>query len=123
MAEESRNLNDIIADRIKFLMKSRGFTYDSIAEATEVGKTTVYMRLRENRFPLDWLEKLAQVMNVPLSAFFGEDDGNEVGKVRELEKEVEQLHERIALLQELNENKDRTIRLLEEKLEGYEAEG
>lgn len=113
MTDREQDLNASVSNRIKGLMKLHGFTYESVAEATGIGKTTVYKRLVENRIPLEWLVDLSKALSVPVSDFFGDDLNENKSVVRELQQEILTLQERVELLEQLIAAKDKTISILE----------
>lgn len=75
---------------IKDLAKQKNLTLDYVAKESGITSQGLYKMMRENSTKVDTLEKIAEVLGVPVSRFFGEND-NMPEKVRPLTGEGDML--------------------------------
>lgn len=60
--------------KIKVLAKEKGVTINDLAEQLGITPQAIHLMVRENSTKTDTLERIANILNVPISAFF--DEGN-----------------------------------------------
>lgn len=121
--------------RIKRIAEQKKISLKDLCRNIHISEPGFYKMLNKNEMKISTLEKICQVLNVPISIFFDEEFSmlikeNKVNKENEAESHVkdssEHAHEllkRILDLQsennqlrkELNEAKDKIINLLENK--------
>lgn len=66
---------------IKELAKQKNLTLDYIAKESGITSQGLYKMIRENSTRVDTLEKIAEVLDVPISCFFSENDSNKHEKM------------------------------------------
>lgn len=94
--------------RIKKIADEKGITLTSIAERIDMSTANLHKCFKGNRIEAGDLEKIAQVLNVPISHFF--DDENTQGTLQ-----------KNGSLAELVEVQRKYISRLENQLEVYEG--
>ena len=109
---------------IKILAEKKNIRITELAEAVGLSEQQMHLIVRKNSTKIETLEKIAKVLGVPVTFFFdelaaGKDaDGVEmIYGVENVSPAVEkELREQIAVLKSHLEDKERIIRLMEEKL-------
>lgn len=59
--------------KIKVIAKERGITINELAEQLGMTPQAVHLMVRENSTKTDTLERVAQILQVPITVFFDEE--------------------------------------------------
>ncbi len=109
--------------KIKALLKAKNLTYEQFAKLIGKSKPTVVNWFKgASKIDIDTIEKIAQVLGVPVSYFFGESGGVPEGGARssgdcsELRARLEGCQEKVRLLEQRIQDKDELIKLLKEQM-------
>lgn len=87
---------------IRDLCEQKGITFRELCQRVGRDESTIHSAIRRGSTNTTTLEQVAQVLGVSAGIFF---DDYEPGKVAELQKEIDHLHEII-------DEKERTIKIL-----------
>lgn len=107
---------------IKALAEKKNIRITELAEAVGVSEQQMHLIVRKNSTKIETLEKIARVLGVPVTYFFdveadlpNQPEGKDTENAGDLAIENE-LREQISLLKSQLADKERIIRLMEEKL-------
>lgn len=126
--------------RIKDIAESQGLSIRALAEAVGLKENQIHVMVRSNSTKIETLEKIANVLHVPVALFFNEQVENKsqllVGNGQQMgggglqqhttynqeeHDEVIRLREEVKYLKELMKDKDERIAELKERIEELKA--
>lgn len=125
--------------KIKVLAKEKGISINDLAEKLGVTPQAVHLMVRENSTKTDTLERIANILDVPISVFFDEkveninqtQSGNGIlqnrgqiynGINQEEHDELIRLREENKYLKEILRDRDERIAELKERIEELKAQ-
>ncbi|MBR5654813.1 MAG: helix-turn-helix transcriptional regulator [Prevotella sp.] len=101
---------------IKNLCEKQGRSLKQLAAETGMSEPNLHRCIRLNKIQASDLEQLARVMDVPIHMFFDQSLKNPEATPAQLaEADMRILRERVTLLEQLLEEKERLIKVLMER--------
>jgi len=119
----------MVLSNIKKVAESKRVTIVSVAEEIEMSVANLHRCIRENKIEAGVLEKIAHVLDVPVSVFFDEIPIKNIGhttsgnhspitgdiEIDNCKSELEKSNMRISYLEQIIKDKDKIIELLSNK--------
>lgn len=122
-------------NKILEICSKKGFPVKTLAKKAEISVSGLYQMIREESMKITYLEKIAEVLNLPITEFFDIDIDNpykeEFDKLKndytvineklyKCDNSLTQKQHELSRLEELNKAKQRLIDMLIEQTKSYE---
>lgn len=97
--------------KLKEDIKTAGFKISDVCKNIGMSETGFHLAVKNNTLKVRDLEKISNTLGVPVSSFFSDNDRQH----KSASNEVNTLREKVKILEESIKDKNKIIRLLEDK--------